>query len=188
MTIKVLEKTEGCFPQEFKIGDYIDLSTADDIVLKAPQAHKMHVRSTGKNPSHEVRTRDVEFFSCLIPLGVAMKIPAGYEAILVPRSSTFKNWGIIQTNSEGIIDCSFCGNNDEWKLPVIATRTLTIPKGTRIAQFRIQLKQQATIWQKLHWLFSSKVKLKKVNNLGNPSRGGIGEGTGNKNQSNNYFC
>ena len=74
---------------------------------------------------------------------------------------------------------SFAGDKDEWKLPVVATRSVTIPKGTRIAQFRIQLKQQATCWQKLCWLFSSKVKLKQVDHLDSPSRGGIGEGTGN---------
>jgi len=179
MTIKVLEKVEGCFPKEFKVGDYIDLCTAKDIVLKAPQANKMHIRSNGKNPSQELRTRDVDFHWTLIPLGVAMEIPEGYEAILVPRSSAFKDWGFIQTNSEGIIDNSYAGDKDEWKLPVVATRSVTIPKGTRIAQFRIQLKQQATCWQKLKWLLSSKVSLKQVDHLNKPSRGGIGEGTGN---------
>lgn len=180
MTIKVLEKVEGCFPKEFKIGDYIDLCTAQDIILKAPQACKLH-RRKGKNKeiNAEERTRDVDFNWTLIPLGVAMEIPAGYEAILVPRSSAFKDWGIIQTNSEGIIDNSYAGEKDEWKLPVLATKSVTIPKGTRICQFRIQLKQQASIWQKLHWLFSSRVTLKKVDHLEKPSRGGIGEGTGN---------
>lgn len=178
MTIKVLEKTKGCFPQKFKIGDYIDLCTAEDIVLQAPQANKMHIRRKGKNPSQELRTRDVDFMWTLIPLGVAMEIPDGYEAILVPRSSAFKDWGFIQTNSEGIIDGSYAGEKDEWRLPVLATRSVTIPKGTRIAQFRIQLKQQASCWQKLRWLFSSRVKLKQVNHLDKASRGGIGEGTG----------
>jgi dUTP pyrophosphatase len=138
----------------------------------------MHVRSKGKNPSQDTRTRDVDFNYRLIPLGVAMEIPDGYEAILVPRSSVFKDWGFVQTNSEGIIDGSYAGEKDEWKLPVLATRTVTIPKGTRIAQFRIQLKQQASCWQKLKWLFSSKVELKRVDHLDKPSRGGIGEGTG----------
>lgn len=73
----------------------------------------------------------------LIPLGIAMELPKGYEAHVVPRSSTFKNWGIIQTNSMGIIDSSYCGDNDEWKLPVYATRTTQILKNQRIAQFRI---------------------------------------------------
>lgn len=178
MTIKVLEKTPGCFPKEFLIGDWIDLRTAKDIKLQAPQAHKMHIRNKGKEDTPEIRTRDVDFDWTLIPLGVAMEIPAGYEAILVPRSSAFKDWGIIQTNSEGIIDNSYAGDKDEWKLPVVATRTITIPKGTRIAQFRIQLKQQATVTQKIHWLISPKVRLKRVSYLTKPSRGGIGEGTG----------
>ena len=177
MIIKVLELTEGCFPKEFKIGDYIDLCTAEDIVLKAPQANKMHIRSSGKNPSQELRTRDVDFYWTLIPLGVAMEMPKGYEAILVPRSSAFKDWGFIQTNSEGIIDNSYAGDKDEWKLPVVATKDVTIPMGTRIAQFRIQLKQQATCWQKLKWLFTGAPKLVKVDSLNNKVRGGFGEGT-----------
>lgn len=177
MTIKVLEKTKGCFPQEFKIGDWIDLTTAKDTVLKSPQAHKMHIRGKNKDTTGE-RTRDVVFDYTLIPLGIAMEIPKGYEAHLLPRSSAFKDWGIIQTNSTGIIDNSYAGNNDEWKLPVVATREITIPKGTRIAQFRISLKQNASLWQKLGWLFSSKVSLKAVDNLNNKDRSGFGEGTG----------
>ena len=58
----------------------------------------------------------------LIPLGVAMELPKGYEAHIVPRSSTFKNFGIIQTNHQGVIDSSYCGDNDEWKMPVYAMR------------------------------------------------------------------
>lgn len=72
---------------------------------------------------------------------------------------------------------SYCGDNDEWKFPAVATRTITIPKGTRIAQFRIQLSQKATLWQKLLWLFHSGVRLQQVLSLGNPDRKGIGEGT-----------
>lgn len=176
MKIKVLEKTAGCFPVEFEIGEYYDLSTAEEIKLRAPQAHKMHIR---KGESGELRTRDVDFHSELIKLGVAMEIPAGYEAVLVPRSSTFKKYGILQANSEGIIDNSYSGDNDEWLMPVIASRKATIPKGTRIAQFRIQLSQKATRWQKIKWLFSSQPKLIKVSALNNPDRKGIGEGTGN---------
>jgi dUTP pyrophosphatase len=73
----------------------------------------------------------------LIPLGVAMQLPEGYEAHVVPRSSTFKNFGIIQTNSIGIIDESYSGDNDEWKLPVYATRDTVIHANDRICQFRI---------------------------------------------------
>lgn len=176
MTIKVLEKTPNCFPITFDIGDWYDLCTAEEIRLKAPEAHKMHIRGKDKENTGE-RTREVDFQFTLIPLGITMEVPKGYEAHLLPRSSTFKKWGILQVNSQGIIDNSYKGNNDEWKLPVIATRTITIPAGTRIAQFRIQLSQKATRWQKLKHIFLGTPKLKSVPFLDNPERGGFGEGT-----------
>ena len=77
----------------------------------------------------------------LVPLGVAMKLPRGYEAHVVPRSSTFKNYGIIQTNGVGIIDNSYCGDNDQWFMPVYATRDIYIDLNDRICQFRIVKKQ-----------------------------------------------
>ena len=77
----------------------------------------------------------------LVNLGVIIKLPKGYEAHLVPRSSTFKNYGIIQTNHVGIIDESYCGDTDVWKFPAYATRNTTINKGDRICQFRIVKKQ-----------------------------------------------
>jgi len=77
----------------------------------------------------------------LISLGIAMKLPENYEAVVAPRSSTFKNWGIIQTNGLGVIDESYCGNEDEWKMPVYPTRDGIIEPFQRICQFRIQLKQ-----------------------------------------------
>lgn len=80
----------------------------------------------------------------MIPLGVAMELPEGYEAHVVPRSSTFKNWGIIQTNSMGVIDQSYRGDNDMWRMPVYATRDTVIHVNDRIAQFRI-IKNQPTI-------------------------------------------
>ena len=79
----------------------------------------------------------------LISLGFACQLPDGYEAILAPRSSTFKRYGLLQTNSIGVIDNSFAGNNDIWLFPVYATRPVVIAKGTRICQFRIQKKQPA---------------------------------------------
>ena len=79
----------------------------------------------------------------LIPLGVAMALPAGYEAHVVPRSSTFKTWGLLQTNSMGVIDESYCGDNDEWKLPVYATRDTVVEFGDRVCQFRIMAHQPA---------------------------------------------
>lgn len=98
---------------------------------------------------------------CCIPLGVAMELPKGYEAHVVPRSSTFKNWGIIQTNSMGVIDSSYCGDNDEWKLPVYATRTTQILKNQRIAQFRIMKTMPS-------------LEFTEVTSLGNEDRSGFG--------------
>ena len=97
----------------------------------------------------------------MIPLGVAMKLPDGYEAHLVPRSSTFKNFGIIQTNHMGVIDQSYCGDHDEWKMPVLAMRDTVIRKGDRICQFRIMEKQPELIFT-------------EVEHLTAPDRGGFG--------------
>lgn len=80
----------------------------------------------------------------LIPLGVAMKLPQGYEAHIVPRSSTFKNFGILQTNHFGVIDESYCGDDDQWYMPVYAVRDTVIHVNDRICQFRI-MKHQPTI-------------------------------------------
>ena len=77
----------------------------------------------------------------LIHLGVAMKLPDGCEAHIVPRSSTYKKWGIIQANHMGVIDNSYSGPNDWWRMPVLATRDTTIHKGDRICQFRIMDRQ-----------------------------------------------
>jgi dUTP pyrophosphatase len=77
----------------------------------------------------------------LISLGVSMKLPEGYEAHLAPRSSTFKKWGITQVNSFGVIDNSYSGTNDIWRVPVLAHRDTTIYEGDRICQFRIVKKQ-----------------------------------------------
>lgn len=181
MTIKIFEKTPDCLPNIIDVGDWIDLHTAADIHLKAPQANKMHIRNKGKADIPDIRVRDVDFHSTLIPLGVCMEIPKGYEAILAPRSSTFGRYGILQTNSIGVVDWSYNSDTDEWKLPVVATRDVIIPKGTRICQFRIQLSQKATFWQKFKWLFSHTIKLKQVSSLNNKARGGFGEGTKNYN-------
>lgn len=101
---------------------------------------------------------------CLIPLGVAMQLPPHHEAIIAPRSSTFKRWGIIQTNSIGIIDETYCGENDEWKFPALATKQVYIPKGTRIAQFRVFASQDAF----------EEICLVEVQELKNKDRGGFG--------------
>ena len=99
--------------------DWIDLRAAEDVALKAGEFK-------------------------LIPLGVAMKLPQGYEAHVVPRSSTFKNFGIIQTNHCGIIDESYCGDNDQWYFPAYALRDTEIHVNDRICQFRI-MEHQPTI-------------------------------------------
>ena len=98
--------------KKIKQGDLIDLYSAETINLKAG-----------------------EF--ALISLGVSMKLPEGYKANIYPRSSTFKNWGILQTNSVGQIDNRYSGTNDIWKYPVYATKDTTINKGDRICQFEI---------------------------------------------------
>lgn len=97
----------------------------------------------------------------LIPLGIAMQLPAGYEAHVIPRSSTFKNFGIIQVNSMGLIDESYCGDNDQWYFPAIALRKTTILANDRICQFRIMKHQP-------------QIEFREVDNLNNESRGGIG--------------
>ena len=97
----------------------------------------------------------------LIPLGVAMELPKGYEAHVVPRSSTFKNYGLLQTNSCGVIDGSYCGDNDMWHVPMYATRDVTVEKNDRICQFRIEKNQP-------------KIVFEECAALGNENRGGFG--------------
>lgn len=88
----------------------------------------------------------------LIPLGVAMELPRGYEAHVVPRSSTFKNYGILQVNSCGIIDGSYCGDEDMWYMPVYATRDTVIEQNDRICQFRIIENQPRIIFDEVESL------------------------------------
>lgn len=104
-------------PERIAVGDWIDLCNSEDVSINT--------------------------FECKpIPLGVCMKLPEGYEAHLLPRGSTYKNFGIIQANSMGIIDESYCGDNDQWFMPAIALRGTFIPKGSRICQFRIMPKME----------------------------------------------
>ena len=117
-------------------GDWIDLRAAETVDLKAGEYR-------------------------LISLGVSMRLPAGYEAHVVPRSSTFKKWGVIQANSMGIIDESYCGDNDIWRFSALAMRDTHIEKGDRICQFRIMKKMP-------------EVELETVEWLDGPDRGGIG--------------
>lgn len=116
--------------------DWIDLRAAEDVTLKAGEFK-------------------------LIPLGVAMKLPKGYEAHIVPRSSTYKNFGVIQTNHCGIVDETYCGDGDQWYFPAYALRDTQIKTNDRICQFRIMEHQP-------------KVFFEEVEKLLDADRGGIG--------------
>ena len=117
-------------------GEWVDLFTAEDVVMEP-----------------------LEFR--YISLGVAMELPEGYYAYLLPRSSTCAKHGIIQANSMGVFEHNFCGDNDIWKFPAVAIRHTEIPKGTRICQFRL-VKQ------------TEPIEFEQVEILGNPDRGGFG--------------
>ncbi|MCR4891490.1 MAG: deoxyuridine 5'-triphosphate nucleotidohydrolase [Lachnospiraceae bacterium] len=114
MDIKIRYISDKIKPLEYIGGksDWIDLRAAEDVTLKKGEFR-------------------------LIPLGIAVELPKGYEAHVVPRSSTFRNWGILQTNSCGVIDESYCGDNDQWMVPVYATRDTEIHINDRICQFRL---------------------------------------------------
>ena len=88
----------------------------------------------------------------MIPLGVAICLPAGYEAHIVPRSSTFKNFGILQTNHMGVVDESYCGDNDQWFMPVYAVRDTDIHVNDRICQFRIMQHQPKLVFEEVQRL------------------------------------
>lgn len=151
-------------PEITKKGDWIDLRAAEDVVLAAPYATQ----------SRKNVERKVIFEQAVIPLGVAMQLPKGYEAIVNSRSSIYKNFFVMLVNGQGVIDNSYCGDNDQWFAQVLAFADTKIEAGDRICQFRIQLSQKATFWQKLKWLFSNGVKIEIVDELGNPNRGGHG--------------
>ena len=117
-------------------GDWIDLRVAEDVEMKAGEFK-------------------------LIPLGVSVRLPDGYEALVIPRSSTFKNWGVLQANSVGLIDNSYCGDKDIWMFPALATRDVVIEKNSRICQFRIQQRM-------------GNIRFNKVDELHGENRGGFG--------------
>lgn len=138
MNIKIKYFTDKIDKIEYIAGksDWMDLRCAEDIELKAGDFR-------------------------LIPLGVGMQLPDGYEAHVVPRSSTFKNFGLIQTNSMGVVDESYCGDNDQWFWPALATRDVVIHVNDRICQFRIMEHQPA-------------FEFIEVDKLGDEDRGGFG--------------
>lgn len=137
-TIKIKYHTDKIDKLTYVDGksDWIDLRAAEDVELKKGEFR-------------------------LINLGVSMKLPEGYEAIIAPRSSTFKNFGIIQTNSIGVIDETYCGNDDVYRYPVYAVRDTQIHVNDRICQFRIQKHQPA-------------ITFEEVESLDGPARGGFG--------------
>lgn len=152
--IKVKVFKNGHLPVVTEKGDWIDLKSAIDVTS---------IPSTGN--------------AFYIPLGIAIKLPKGFEAIVASRSSAPRRYGIFIPNGIGIIDNSYSGNGDEWMLvahPLHKNITAPILSGDRICQFRIQLSQNATFWQKLKWLFSSGVELVEVANLDSNNRGGLG--------------
>ena len=116
--------------------DWIDLRVAEDVVMKKGEFR-------------------------LIRLGVAMELPQGYEAHVVPRSSTYKNFGLIQTNHTGVIDESYKGDADEWKWPALAMRDTEVHVGDRLCQFRIMKHQP-------------QINFLEVDSLENEDRGGFG--------------
>lgn len=122
--------------KKIAVGDWIDLRAAEDVTLKAGE-------------------------KAIISLGVSMKLPDGYEAHILPRSSTFKKWGIIQTNHMGVIDNSYSGNNDIWGMPVRAMEDTEIKVNDRICQFRIMKKQP-------------ELEFIEVDHLDGADRGGFG--------------
>ena len=154
----------------------LDLTADRTIRFRAPQSGTLKTR---KINGEEEKYRNVSFDLQYIPLGVAMRLPDGFEAHILPRSSTPKGMGIMCANSMGIIDNSYSGNDDEWKFPAIAIRDTTVSEGERICQFRICLSQKATLWQRIKWLFSSGIEIIETDELSSENRGGFGS-TGNK--------
>lgn len=153
LKIKVKVLTEGCMPEINPVGDWIDLRSATYINLSAP-------------------TKSMNTY--YIPLGVAIKLPDGFEALINSRSSGPNKLGLFVPSGQGVVDNSYSGNDDEWNYICSPMRDTIINKYDRICQFRIQLSQKATIWQKIKWLFSSGIELVEVDDLGDNNRGGIG--------------
>lgn len=136
LSVKIKYHTDMLPIDRFENGDWIDLRAAEDVEMSAGDFR-------------------------LISLGVSMKLPDGYEAHVVPRSSTYRRWGIIQANHMGVIDNSYCGENDIWKFPAIAIRDTEIYKNDRICQFRIVKKQP-------------EFEFEEVEYMDDPDRGGFG--------------
>ena len=128
-TIRILYHSKEIKKLEYIDGksDWIDLRSAESVTIKKGEFR-------------------------LIDLGVSMQLPKGYEAVIVPRSSTFKNFGLIQTNHMGVIDESYCGSGDVWKMPVFAVRDTQVQVNDRICQFRIQRRQPRIVFEEVEEL------------------------------------
>lgn len=171
LKIKVKVFENGYMPEISNNGDWIDLRASRSIEISAPQSSTLkRTKINGKQESY----RDVSIDTAYIPLGVAFKLPKGFEAIIASRSSSPKKFGIFIPNGIGIIDQSYSGDDDQWYYVASTMRPVSINVGDRICQFRIQLSQKATMWQKIKWLFSSGIELVQVDNLDIVNRGGLG--------------
>lgn len=177
MKIKVKELVKGLYteakdetgsivPFVNPKGDCIDLRAAEDYTFKGPMSERLKQHDN-------VKYREVLFDAQLIKLGIAMQLPKGFSAIIKQRSSTTKKLGLLMASS-GYIDNSYNGNNDEWGFYCFAIKPTEIHKGDRICQFMIVPNQYATVWQKIKWLFSSKITFEWVDELNEESRGGHG--------------
>ena len=171
MKIKVKVITPGCLPEINEKGDWIDLKSAVNMDFNAPQAGTLKTKRT---EGERVSSRNVEMNTYYIPLGVAIQLPKGYEAIVDSRSSGPKKIGLFIPSGQGVIDNSYNGNDDQWHFVASPMRETSIKKGDRICQFRVQLSQKATMWQKIKWLFTSGVEIVEVEDLGDNNRGGFG--------------
>lgn len=158
MQIKVKYHNKNCKIESF--GDWIDLKSAETVHFKAPIA--------------AFKSRKIDYDFKAINLGISMELPKYFEANMVPRSSTFKKFGLISANHFGIIDNEYCGDKDIWGFPAISLRDTTIEEGDRICQFRIRPSQKAPWYVKLKWLFVSNIKFVEVESLKNKNRGGFG--------------
>ena len=171
LKIKVKVLTDGCMPVINENGDWIDLRSAVNATIPAPQAAVLKRKTVeGERVGH----RDVGIPTYYIPLGVAMQLPQGFEAVINSRSSGPNKLGLFIPSGQGVVDNTYNGNDDQWHYVCSPMRETTIEAGDRICQFRIQLSQKATMWQKIKWLFSNGVKFVEVDDLGNKNRSGFG--------------
>lgn len=171
LKIKVKVLTWDCIPTINENGDWIDLRSAVSMTIPAPQSNVLKRKTIN---GEKINYRNVEIPVYYIPLGVAMELPKGFEAIIASRSSGPKKLGLFIPNGQGIVDYVYKGDNDQWHYVCSPMRETIIEEGDRICQFRIQLSQKATMWQKIKWLFSSGIELVEVANLNNKDRGGFG--------------